>query len=77
MGLLGGGGKKVKPAYTGLDTNTSTGILPFPIVYGEQRCSPNVFWYGDFKAHKQKVGKGGGKDTKFESVGIRRKGFPK
>ena len=60
--FFGGGGKKVKPQYTGLATQTSTSNLPVAIVMGKTRVAPNIVWQGDFKAHKQKqkAGKGGG-----------------
>lgn len=60
--FFGGGGKKVKPQYTGLATQTSTSNIPIAIMWGKNRLAPNIIWQGDFKAHKQKQksGKGGG-----------------
>jgi hypothetical protein len=64
--IFGGGGKsKVKPQYTGLATQTSTGTVPVAIGFGLNRVAPNIVWQGDFKSHKQKqkTGKGGGSQT--------------
>jgi hypothetical protein len=60
--FFGRGGQKVKPQFTGLQTQTSTGAVPIPLCYGENRLAPNLIWQGDFKSHKQtqKAGKGGG-----------------
>lgn len=58
--LFGGGGKKVKPQFTGLSVQTSVSNMPITIQLGKNRFAPNVIWQGDFKAHKQKqkAGKG-------------------
>lgn len=68
MSFFFGGGKKVKPQYTGLQTQTSTSNLPVPLVGGKTRIAPNIIWQGDFKAHKkkQKAGKGGPKQVYYE-----------
>lgn len=66
--LMGGGGKKTKPQYTGLQLQTASSIQALSIVWGGNRVGPNLFWYGDFKAHKkkQKAGKGmGGSATTY------------
>lgn len=65
--FFGGGGKKVKPQYTGLQTQTSTSNLPVPLVGGKTRIAPNIIWQDDFKAikHKQKAGKGGPKQVSY------------
>lgn len=59
--FLGGGSFKSKPQFTGLATQTSTSALPIPIMWGQNRLAPNIFWQDDFKSHKkkQKAGKGG------------------
>jgi hypothetical protein len=47
-GILGGGsaGKaSVKPAYTGLQLQTSANGLAIPIVYGQAKLAPNVIWH--------------------------------
>lgn len=60
--LVGGGGHKVKPRYTGIQLQTSSQTAAFTIAWGANRFAPNLIWYGDFKSHKQKqkAGKGGG-----------------
>lgn len=60
--FFGGGGKKVKPQFTGLAAQTSTNAVPVALVWGQNRIAPNIIWQGDFKSHKQKqkAGKGGG-----------------
>lgn len=60
--FFGGKGQKVKPQYTGLQTQTSASILPVVWAWGLSRFAPNIIWQGDFKATKvkQKAGKGGG-----------------
>lgn len=66
--LMGGGGKKTKPQYTGLQLQTASSVQALSIVWGGNRVGPNLFWYGDFKAHKkkQKAGKGmGGSATTY------------
>lgn len=62
MSLFFPKGQKVKPQYTGLQTQTSASTLPIPLVWGKTRIAPNIIWSGDFKAtkQKQKAGKGGG-----------------
>jgi hypothetical protein len=63
--FFGPRGQKVKPQFTGLQTQTSTGAVPIPLCYGENRLAPNIIWQGDFQSHKQeqKAGKGGGGST--------------
>lgn len=53
---------KMKPQFTGLQTQTSTSSVPVTLAYGKNRLAPNIIWQGDFKSHKhkQKAGKGGG-----------------
>lgn len=63
MSFFGGGGGKVKPQFTGIQAQTSSSALPIPICWGQNRLAPNVIWQGDFKAHQQKQGKGGGKSV--------------
>lgn len=63
MSFFAGGGNKAKPQFTGLSVQTSTNALPIVIGWGQNRLSPNIIWQGDFKAHKQKQGKGGGKSV--------------
>ena len=60
-GILGGGGSgsSNKPDYTGLQIQTSANGLSIPIVYGQVRLAPNLIWYGDFAAIKQKSSQGG------------------
>lgn len=60
-GLFGSRAPKTKPQYSGLQVQTSASTLPVPICYGQNRMAPNLIWYGDFKANKQKqkTGKGG------------------
>lgn len=71
MGFLLGGltaskpQAKTKPAYTGLQTQTSSYGGVVPLVFGAARLAPNLLWYGDFVAipHTTKAksgGKGGG-----------------
>lgn len=45
--------------YTTLNLQTSTAGVCIPILYGANRCSPNIIWYNNFQAHPQKQGKGG------------------
>lgn len=55
------GGKKTKPEYTGLATQTSTSNVAIAIGWGENRTAPNIIQQDDFKSHKQHSGgKGGG-----------------
>ena len=63
MSLFFGGGSKSKPQFTGLAAQTSTSAVPIPIAWGQNRIAPNIIWEGDFKSHKQKQGKGGGKSV--------------
>jgi len=59
--FLGGSKNKVKPQFTGLSVQTSTGAVPIPLWYGKNRGAPNIIWQDDFQSHKQKqTGKGGG-----------------
>ncbi|MDB5361140.1 MAG: hypothetical protein JWO51_2437 [Rhodospirillales bacterium] len=59
-GILGGGAKaSTKPAYTGLQLQTSANGLAIPIVYGQAKLAPNLVWYGDFAAIKHKQSQGG------------------
>ena len=59
-GILGGGSKaSTKPAYTGLQLQTSANGLAIPIVYGQTKLAPNLIWYGDFAAIKHKQTQGG------------------
>jgi hypothetical protein len=52
---------KVKPEYTSLELQTSTSILPIPIVWGRNKLAGNVIWYQNFQAAAQRGGgKGGG-----------------
>jgi len=71
MGFLLGGltaskpQAKTKPAYTGLQTQTSSYGGVVVLVFGATRVAPNIIWYGDFLAipHTTKTksgGKGGG-----------------
>ena len=39
-----------KPDYTALEIQTSTSILPIPIVWGQNKLAPNVLWYANFRA---------------------------
>jgi Putative phage tail protein len=55
-----------KPDYTSLQLQTSVSILPVPIVWGQNRISPNVIWYANFQAIPSGSGKGiGGKGGLF------------
>jgi hypothetical protein len=66
MAFLFGGGKSVKPQYTGLQTQTSSSDQAVAIYMGANRGAPNMFWQGDFKAHKHQQGKGfGGSATSY------------
>lgn len=69
--FFGGGGKKVKPQYTGLGIQTSASTVAVTILYGTNRIPPNIIWQGDFKANKQKqkAGKGGGSVTTYTYSG--------
>jgi Putative phage tail protein len=51
-----------KPDYTALQIQTSTSILPIPIVWGRNKIAPNLIWYANFRAVPGGGGKGiGGK----------------
>lgn len=65
MGGLFGKKNKAKPEYTGIQVQTAASTLPVPLLWGAQRIAPNLFWYNDFAAHKQKqkTGKGGASST--------------
>jgi Putative phage tail protein len=57
-----------KPDYTALQIQTSTSILPIPIVWGRNKISPNLIWYENFRAVPGGSGKGaGGKGGAFGS----------
>ena len=61
MAGIFGGGSSTKPTYNSLQVQTSSLNLPIPLVWGAQRVSPNLIWFGDFKTHKKSSGgKGGG-----------------
>lgn len=61
MSLFFGSRMKSKPQYSSLQVQSSSNNLPLPLCWGLTRLAPNLMWYGDFKAHKQKAaGKGGG-----------------
>jgi hypothetical protein len=66
-GLFGGANKStVKPAYTGLELQTSVSTLPVPIIWGQTKAAANVVWYANFKTHavsSSSGGKGGGSST--------------
>jgi hypothetical protein len=61
---LGGSNSKAVVKYTGLQVQTSALNLAIAIGWGRNRLAPNLIWWNDFKAHQQKVGKGGGKGGK-------------
>lgn len=61
-------GSKVKPQFTGLQTQTSASSVPVTILFGRNRIAPNIIWQDDFTTHKkkQKAGKGmGGSQTTY------------
>lgn len=60
-------GGKQKPAYTGLQLQTSSSSIPVTLAWGANRFAPNLIWYDGFKAHKQKkkAGKGAPKQTTY------------
>ena len=65
-GLLGhpAASNTTQPNYTQLNVQTSATGLPIPILYGAQKVSGNLLWYGDFAKHpvgSKGGGKGGGK----------------
>jgi hypothetical protein len=66
VGLLFGGGKKSKPEYTGLATQTSSSNVAITIAWGENRGAPNIIQQDDFKSHPHSAGGkgGGGKGSK-------------
>ena len=51
--------KQPKPDFTGLQIQTSTSILPIPIVWGQNKLSANVLWYNNFQTQNNSGGKGG------------------
>lgn len=59
---------QVAPAYTGLQIQTSSGVVCVPLCWGEARGAPNLIWYGDFSAKAQhaKFGKGAGPTTGYD-----------
>lgn len=65
-GLFGTTVKAGKPQYTGIQIQTSASTLPVPLIWGMNRGGPNLIWYGDFKANKQKQKSGKGGKTKTE-----------
>lgn len=67
MSFFFGKKNKVKPEFTGLQTQTSASTLPVPLVWGETRVAPNIIWQGEFQSHKhdQKTGKGGGSSDTY------------
>src|SRR5271166_342313 len=51
-----------KPDFTSLQIQTSTSILPIPIVWGRNKVAPNLLWFANFQAVPGGSGKGiGGK----------------
>ncbi len=59
-----------KPDYTSLQIQTSTSILPIPIVWGRNKIAPNLLWYANFRAVPGSSGKGiGGKGSVFGGGG--------
>jgi Putative phage tail protein len=55
-----------KPDFTSLQIQTSTAILPIPIVWGRNKIAPNVIWFANFRAVPGGSGKGiGGKGGVF------------
>lgn len=66
--FMGGSGARTKPQYTGIQLQTSSSVIALALVWGMTRVAPNIFWYDDFKANKQKqkAGKGfGGSSTGY------------
>lgn len=67
--LFGGGGAKAKPQYSGIQLQTSSQTAALVIAWGGNRFAPNIIWYDDFAAHKQKAqggkGLGGGSGTTY------------
>ena len=70
-GVLFGKKQNQKPAYTGLQLNTSVGTLPIPILWGQQKMTGNLIWYNGFTAYQKDAGggKGGGKSHAFGGGG--------
>lgn len=61
MSLFFGSRMKSKPQFSSLQVQSSNNNAPLPLCWGLTRLAPNLIWYGDFKAKKQKAaGKGGG-----------------
>jgi len=64
MSMLFGGAKKPQAqtvsAVTDLSVQTSTQGAVVPVVYGTQRITGNMIWYGDFQAIPQYSNSGGG-----------------
>lgn len=61
MSLFFGSRMKSKPQFSSLQVQSSNNNAPLPLAWGLIRLAPNLIWYGDFKAKKQKAaGKGGG-----------------
>jgi len=61
---------QVKPAYTGLQLQTSVNTLPIPIIWGITKAAANVIWYANFQAipvQTSSGGKGGGDSTTTSS----------
>jgi len=67
MSFFFGKRQSTKPAYSGVQIQTSSQDVGLTIAWGQNRFAPNVIWYGDFASHKhkQKAGKGGGKVTSY------------
>lgn len=64
MGGLLGGGRATKPTPPATNMRVQSAIAgkPIPILYGRQRFSTNLIWYGDFASRPASSGgKGGGK----------------
>ena len=51
----------IEPKYSSLRLQTSTFGAPIALVFGTNRVSPNLIWYGDFQAVAQQSSGGGGK----------------
>jgi hypothetical protein len=61
VSLFFGSRMKSKPQFSSLQVQSSNNNAPLPLAWGLTRLAPNLIWYGDFKAKKQKAaGKGGG-----------------
>jgi len=60
------GNSNAKPDFNALQIQTSTSILPIPIVWGQNKVSVNLIWYANFRAVPGSGGKGiGGKGGVF------------